>query len=177
MIYKKRGQVWIETVLYTLIALALIGLVLGFVMPKINQTKDKLIIEQTVSMLTLMDDKIGRAAESVGGSRKIEFTIKRGELYINSSSNKIVFVLNDLTKPYSTPGAIIKNGPVSILSEVQQKENKVSLSLDYSSRYNITYLDSDIDKKFNPSPTAYSFMVENKAVSGIVQLNIVPINE
>ncbi len=174
---QKRGQVWIETVLYTLIALALIGLVLGFVMPKINQTKDKLVIEQTINVLTLMDDKINRAAEAVGSSRKIEFNIKRGELYINSTSNKIVFVLDELTKPYSSPGVDIKNGPVTIRTESEQKNNKISLSLDYSTRYNITYSGADEDKKFNPIPTAYSLMVENKGVSGAIQLDIYPINQ
>jgi uncharacterized membrane-anchored protein YitT (DUF2179 family) len=34
------GQIWIETVLYTLIGLALIGMVLAFIMPKINETKE-----------------------------------------------------------------------------------------------------------------------------------------
>lgn len=174
---KKRGQVWIETVLYTLIALALIGLVLGFVMPKINQTKDKLVIEQTINMLTLMDDKINRAAETVGNSRKIDFTIKKGELYINSSSDQIFFVMDDLTSPYSSPGTDIKNGPVTIRTETQQKNNRIILKLDYSQKYNLSYEKSEEVKKFNPSPTAYSLMVENLGVSGSIQLNIFSINQ
>ena len=42
---KKIGQVWIETVLYTIVGLAIIGIVLGFAMPKINQAKDNALIE------------------------------------------------------------------------------------------------------------------------------------
>ena len=44
-----KGQIWVETVLYTLIALALIGITLAFVMPKINESKNNLIVEQTIS--------------------------------------------------------------------------------------------------------------------------------
>ena len=39
---KKRGQVWVETVIYTLIALALIGTVLAFVKPKVEEMQDKI---------------------------------------------------------------------------------------------------------------------------------------
>ena len=37
-----KGQVWVETVLYTLIGLALIGVVLAIITPKINETRDKI---------------------------------------------------------------------------------------------------------------------------------------
>ena len=37
MYEKKRGQIWVETVIYTLIALILIGLVLTFITPKIKE--------------------------------------------------------------------------------------------------------------------------------------------
>ena len=47
----KRGQIWVETMVYTLIAFALIGLVLAFVKPKIQETQDKAIIEQSVNIL------------------------------------------------------------------------------------------------------------------------------
>jgi uncharacterized protein (UPF0333 family) len=33
----KRGQIWVETVVYTLIALVMIGLVLAFAKPKIEE--------------------------------------------------------------------------------------------------------------------------------------------
>ena len=39
----KKAQVWIETVIYTLIALALIGTVLAFVKPKIQEIQDKIV--------------------------------------------------------------------------------------------------------------------------------------
>ena len=53
-----RGQIWVETVIYTLIGLALMGLVLAFVMPKINESKDRIILQQTITSLNDIDEKI-----------------------------------------------------------------------------------------------------------------------
>ena len=53
-----KGQVWIETVVYILIGLALIAIVLAFVMPRINEEKNKAIVEQTIKALSVLDDKI-----------------------------------------------------------------------------------------------------------------------
>ena len=44
----KRGQVWVETVIYTLIALVMIGLVLSFVQPKIMELQDKATLQQSI---------------------------------------------------------------------------------------------------------------------------------
>ena len=46
VINSKHGQVWVETVIYTLIAFALIGTVLTFVKPKIEEMQDSAIISQ-----------------------------------------------------------------------------------------------------------------------------------
>ena len=62
----ERGQVWVETVLYTLIGLALIALVLAFVTPKINQSRDKIIVEQTINSLNEFDEKIGAVLSAPG---------------------------------------------------------------------------------------------------------------
>ena len=57
----KKGQVWIETVLYTLIGISLIGLVLAFVTPKINEAKDRAVVEQTINSLSTFDEKMNAA--------------------------------------------------------------------------------------------------------------------
>jgi hypothetical protein len=57
------GQVWIESVIYILIGLALIGLVLAFVSPRINMEKDHVVIEQTIESLNILDKKIGEMLE------------------------------------------------------------------------------------------------------------------
>jgi hypothetical protein len=141
-------------------------------MPKINQTKDKLVIEQTVDLLTQLDDKITGAASAVGSARVFDFTIKRGELYVNSSSDEIVFKINDLSKPYSEAGSVIVSGPVKIVSSVEQKKNSISLTLDYSGKYNVTYGGLEVEKKFNSASTSYKMRIENKGVSGLVNIDL-----
>jgi type II secretory pathway pseudopilin PulG len=171
---QKIGQVWIETVLYTLIALALIGMVLGFVMPKINQSKDKLAIEQTVDLLTLLDDKINHASETTGNVRLIDFTIKRGTLDFLSSDNSILFTVSALGQPYSEPGITIKRGPVSILTEKRQKDSAVYLTLNYSSKnYNLLYNGAETNKRFTAASTPYKITVANNGTSnGMIVLNV-----
>ncbi len=158
---QKRGQVWIETVLYTLIGLALIGVALGFVMPKINESRDKALVEQAISSLNEVDSKINEVIErGTGNIRQTEFLMKRGELYINSASDEIVFILSGLSAPYSEPGINVTSGRIKIMSEVGQKTSSVTLRASYST--NLTYGGKDENKKFNAAATSYKLSIENK---------------
>ena len=75
----KKAQIWIETVLYTLIGLALIGIVLTIVTPKINEQKDRSVIEQSIEALNNFDSKITETLDRGGGNvRSIPvFSIKK----------------------------------------------------------------------------------------------------
>ena len=48
-----KAQIWVETVIYTLVAITLISLVLAFALPAINQRRDQNIVE---SSIVLMND-------------------------------------------------------------------------------------------------------------------------
>ena len=63
----KRSQVWVETVIYTLIALTVIGLFISFAKPKIEEIQDKAIVEQSVAML----EDIGGISHFIKNSKKI----------------------------------------------------------------------------------------------------------
>ena len=129
-----RGQVWVETVIYILIGLGLIALVLAFVVPKINQEKDRIAVEQTISSLNLLDDKINEVIENgVGNKRIVEFSISRGELFIkadseNEQEDKIEFVISGLTKPYSEFGKKINLGRVVVETTEGKKTHSVNLT-------------------------------------------------
>ena len=165
---KKSGQVWIETVLYTLIGLALIGLALGFIMPKINEARDRATIEQAINSLAEFDAKVNEVIETgTGNVRQIEFYMKKGELHINSSSyaannfSEISMTLDGLSKPYSEPGVEINIGRIKVNSSVGQKTSSVSLRVPYL-RVNITYDGSNIDKTFTSASTPYEFFIKNE---------------
>jgi len=151
----KRGQVWIETVIYTLIGLALIGLVLAIVMPKINNSRDRIVVEQSIDALNKFDIKFSEALNrGQGNTRTIDpFTMRRGEFFVNSSGDSIVMIIKDLNNPYSEIGEVVKFGRVKIISTEGQKSYSVILTLDYSNLANVTYNKRDIEKKFSSSTT------------------------
>jgi type II secretory pathway pseudopilin PulG len=167
--YKKRdkkGQVWIETVLYTLIGLALIGLVLAFVTPKINESKDRALVEQTIDSLSSLDDKITEVANSQGNKRIVDFTIKRGALYVNASGDSLTFEIDKLTKPYSEAGVPIDMGRVQIITLKDQTQSRVYVTLGYSGKYDITYTGGSETKKLTAAATSYRLAITNKGIIG-----------
>lgn len=159
----KRGQVWVETVLYTLIGLGLIALVLAFVSPRITQEKERILVEQTIQSLNVIDDKINTVLEKGEGNRRVvEFGIGRGELHFNSTNDKIIFVFNDLKNPYTEPNVEYESvGRVKILSVEGRRTSQVFLTLDYGNSANLTFAGKDEDRKFDAAARPYEFSIEN----------------
>lgn len=177
----RRGQVWIETVLYTLIGLALIGVVLAVALPRINASKDKILVEQTIEALSVFDGKINEVViTGPGNSRAISpFSMKRGELYFNSSSDKIIFVLTDLNVLYSESGKEIEIGKLKVLSIEgnNEKTHSTTLTLDYADVANITFKEKEDTVKFSAAAVPYSFVIENQGVKNNSALYVVDITE
>lgn len=171
MMEKKKGQIWVETVIYTLIGLALIGLVLAIVTPKINERRDRILVEQTLDSLNVFDEKINEVLNAGAGNvRTISaFSMKKGKLVINSSGNSINFVLDELSKPYSEPGAMIRIGNVKLVSKEGKKQSSVSFTLDYDRVVNLTYNGKKEVKEFAMAAVPYKFSIENV---GSNQINI-----
>lgn len=169
----RNGQVWIETVLYTLIGLSLLGLVLTFVMPKINESKDRAAVEQSINSLNLIDDKINSILQAPGNVRIIEFVLRRGEITISPGGDSIVLRMDELTKPYSEPNVSVSFGSIKIKSEVNQKVNSVNLELNYSGKLNLSYGEGNDDRKFGFASTPYKFSVKSLPVqNGMEQISI-----
>ena len=164
---KKRGQVWIETVIYILIGLALIALILTFVLPRINEEKDKIVIEQTFSSLQTLDKTINTVLErGKDNKRVVEFGMKAGEISFDATNNKIIYTLDGLEKPYSEPDVSIPVGRIVLLTTKGKKTSSVSLTLDYNNFADLTFDESDVLKKFPPTSTPYRFSIENKGSVG-----------
>lgn len=160
-----RGQIWIETVIYILIGLVLIALVLAFVVPKINEQRDRIMVEQTIVSLSILDDKINEVIDNGKNNKRIvEYTMRTGELYFNSIDNEINFILSDLTKPYSEPGIKIPVGRIIVESTEGKKTSSVNLTLQYPAGIDLKFDNQEIIKKIDPSVTPYSFSIENKGI-------------
>lgn len=170
----KIGQIWIETVLYTIIGLTLIGIALSIATPKINESRDRAIIEQTISSLGVWDERIGEVVDKGPGNKRTipAFTMKHGELIINSTNDEILFVVGGLSKPYSEPGFEIRDGNVRIKSYLEGKSAYLVLKLSYENIANITYAGAETEKKFTASSTAYSFSIANLGGQPYTQIDI-----
>lgn len=163
----KHGQVWIETVLYTLIGIALIGVALGFIMPKINQAKDRALVEQTIQSLNILDERIITVSDGgPANSRRYDLTMKRGELIFNGTGDEIIFTINDLSYAYSEPGISFPYGRIRLFSEKLGKNYKTVLTLSYNESLDITYSGSEEIKKFTPASVPYQFLITNRGNEG-----------
>ena len=165
-IKNKRAQVWIETVIYTLIALTMISAVLAVAKPKLEQMQDKAIIEDTVRVLEEMNTIILDVKKVSGNQRVFDLGIKKGDLNFNASNDKIFFEIESKYR-YSQPGETIKSGSVNILTEElsSKKDYKIFLTLDYyGSGYDLQLKGLPLDgtKKITKASSLYKILIVNK---------------
>ena len=161
----KRGQVWIETVMYTLIAFAIMGLVLAYAKPKIEELQDKAIIEQSILMLKDIDSTL-LTMGSAGNQRIIEISIKKGNLKIDGIQDKIIFEMESRLS-YSEPSTtetpkIISNGNIEIETRKSGKFNAITLTRNFYNNYNITNNKKDEVKTISKAPVAYTLKISNR---------------
>lgn len=159
----KRGQIWVETVIYTLIAIILIGAVLTFITPRIQEIQDKAVIEQSIEMLQNIDSVISSVAFGSGNKRIIDIGIKKGNLIINSEEDKLIFEI-ETKYAYSQEGENVEIGSITVLTEKAGSLNKITLTSDYS-KYDLTYEGKNESKTITRSPLPYKLSIENKGGS------------
>jgi hypothetical protein len=158
---KKLGQVWVETVIYTLIAFVMIGLVLSYARPKIQELQDQAIIQQSTDMLKQIDSTIldvGGSAE--GNQRILEITIKEGDLKIDGVNSKIIFEMQSQAL-YSEPGKSINDGSVIVLTQKESGYNLVTLTLDYNEKYNLEFQGDKKLKTISKASNSYKLTISN----------------
>ena len=162
--YKKRGrrsQVWIETVIYTLIGLTIIGLLIGLITPRINQMKDRAIIGQTIESMTLLNNKIMETLSAPGNTRQINLGLSSGEYVIDSLNETISYSLKDTNLLYTEVGQVVPQGEINVLTVDNKGKYNIFLILNYGD-YNLTYEDKDINKTLTPASNSYGLLIENK---------------
>lgn len=165
----KRGQIWIETAIYTLIGLALIGMVLGFAMPKIKQSQEKIIIEQSINSMKRFDSLVREVADQGAGNRRqYELIFKKGKFSIDEISEGIYFTIPDLSKAYTQAGANISLGNINMITLEGKKSYSTKLSINYSNYANIITKNNGNIKEFAPAPVPYKIFIFNNGTSGNV---------
>ncbi len=172
----RRGQIWVETIIYTLIAFALIGLVLAFVKPKIEEIQDKGIIDQSISVLVDID-LIIKTLGDPGNQRIINLGISKGIFNIDGKNNKLFFEIES-RHIYSEPGRNVTIGNIIVLTEKKGKINDVTLTRNYEGEYDITYQNTNGLKKIGRTSTSYTLLIANKGENALneIIINIEVIN-
>ncbi len=168
----KKAQIWIETALYTLIGIVLIGLVLGFVSPKIQESKDRILLDQTMLSLNNLNKNIDITSNNV---RVFPVQIKKGELFIDSKEDKITFKLDNILKAPTEEGYTIENGIVKVLSTKGKKYYSVNLTLDYKAIFDIKVNNREELLRLNSAPAPYKLSISN--LGKIDKLNVIDIKE
>lgn len=163
----KLGQVWIETVIYTLIALVMIGLVLAFAKPKIEELQDRATLEQSLSMMKDIDNTI-LTMGGTGNLRYFSMDIKKGDLKIDGINDRLIFEM-DSKYLYSEPGVPLMDGNIVISTSKTTSSNSVNFTRNYPD-YNITYEGTDQIKTVSQASTSYKLVILNKG--GTPKINI-----
>jgi len=160
---EKKGQVWIETVIYTLIGLAVIGLVLAAALPKINAKKDEVSINQAIESLGNINSEIYSVQQAVGNRRVVDLKIGKGTVIINLDNNSISWVIGSSFE-YSQKGITVPlGGGLTVLTEeanpwkVTLKEN-YNIDLQYNKQTTGT-------KELSPASTPYKIFIENEGMN------------
>jgi len=167
-IRSKSGQIWVETVIYTLIGLTIIGVILAIATPAIERYKDQLVIEQTLSIMNNLDNTIKDVRDAGSGNRRLipELVIKKGRLDIDTANEEIRYIMEDTRLEYSEPGVMIEQGEMAIFTERigESKKYNINISLTYSG-LNLTYRGTDEQKTFTTASVAYKITLTNSGTT------------
>lgn len=160
---KKRGQVWVETVIYTLIGLAVIGIMLAVAKPKIDEMKDRAIIDQSIEIMDLVNAKIHAVRQAPGNRRVVDLKIGKGKFVVDNDNDAIYWVIDNAKVEYSQIGEWV---PISGHMKVMTEEaNPYTVTLNMSYPVDLRFDNATTGKKeLDEAPTPYSLKIENIGV-------------
>ena len=160
---RKKGQIWIETVIYTLIGLTIIGISLSIIKPAIDEKKDKAIIEQSIELLKSMDSEIDEViAYGSGNVRTLDFKIKSGKMLVVPAKDSVEFRLSSRKKYSQQDKQIVIARNINITTVKKGNTYEVYLNLSYDPlKYDFRWNNASNDRVFSSAPTNYKIIIEN----------------
>ncbi len=170
--FNRRGQVWVETVIYTLIGLSVIGILLAVSKPKIEQMKDRIILEQSIKSLNEISTRIYDVQIAPGNKRVLDLKVSKGRFYINASSNTIGWIMESNYK-YSEVGKEVNLGNMKVKT-IEGGPYVVEMWMVYP--VNISNAGREDYFTYEQSPTLYKLTIENNGKIGSftnVDLNVI----
>ena len=158
--FSSKGQVWVETVIYTLIGLAIIGLVLAVAKPKIDEKKDEASIKQAIESLGVINSEIYNVVNAGTGNRRtVDLKIGKGKLIIDMGGDVISWIL-DSSYEYSEEGVPIPIGRMNVTTSVG---NPWEVRLDIGYGVNVTFDNGDVGtRELDAAAVEYKLIIENE---------------
>jgi hypothetical protein len=156
---RKKAQVWVETVVYTLIGISIIGILLAIAKPRIEAIQDRLIIEQTIDSLNQIHTKVLETQDAPGNQKVISMKLSKGKLILDGKNNLISWEMES-TYEYSQLDSLVSLGKISVITE-EGNPFKVSLLLNYSELDLLTDGKNE-SFKLEESPTPYTLVFRNE---------------
>jgi type II secretory pathway pseudopilin PulG len=154
-----RGQIWVETVLYTLLGLGLMGLVLAFALPKITAAQERAIVEQSIQSMDALYGALETVqTRGVGNVKVVSFSLQAGSVLIDGVQDTLVLTLPEQKSIYSQPGSPLTHGPITILTEERAGMYQVRLTVTLPDT-NLTVNGKDIQKTLNAVSTTHRITV------------------
>ena len=173
-IHHKKAQVWVETIIYTLIGLTIMGLLLAIAKPKIENMKDNALIEQAIESLGKINLKIYEVIDAPGNRRTFDLKIGKGKFIIDGKKDMLDWGIESSFE-YSETGTTILTGVINLTTQGKEPW-LINLRIPYEN-YDIRFDNVSIIKTFEKSSNVYSFSVENLGqVEGKTILNFKEIN-
>lgn len=172
LIRNKKADVWVSTVIYTLIGLSIIAVLLAVVNPKIKEMKDSFVVKQTIVALGDFDDIIPDIKKATGNKRLYELYLSRGNFRIDCENDAVEWTLDDsdyaasqIDTPYQTGNIVV------ITTKIADKKYSVNLKIDYS-EMDFTCNTDGLGKEIllQPASTPYKIYIENKGAT--VNINL-----
>jgi hypothetical protein len=156
-----KSQIWIETVIYTTMGLAIIGILLFAATPQIDKLKDKSLIEQSISSMNTFNQKIEEVKQNTGAVGIIDFKISKGKLVINPTEKYIEYSLENSKLKFSEPGVSIKEGDLEIKTTIENGERyKITLKKEYND-LKLTNNGATTSKTYQAGSIPYKIRIEN----------------
>jgi len=177
----KFGQIWVETALYLLIGIALIGMFLAFATPEIQRQKDRIVFEASLDAMIDIDNSILEIKRmGTGNQRTVKLLIKMGTLKIDAENDEIILFLDgsryaasEIGKQYDVPVDVPGTDLVVVTKKSADKYDVIITRSFDEKIFNITYNGEDELKELNMAPTPYVLVLENKGrASAEAPLNI-----
>lgn len=159
---KKRGQVWMETLLYTVVTLSILTMVLSFALPKLQQGQERAVIASHVTSLKMIDKIIlDLSSVSAGNQKKYILPLEEGTFTVDGVANTISITIPDVGVKYTEPDIPVSDGRVTILTtKTGKKEYLVVASTSYTNfGINITAKNRDEIFELTKAPTPYEIVI------------------